>query len=234
VAPTALFLVNDHIATEALLGEAFTEFGFDVKTFEVVPAASVDQPAIDVSFPDPTGHDVIIPLGARWPAYAPALIDTWVGSEMSMLRDADAAGVPVMGVCFGGQLVAAAHGGSVARATAPEIGWTDVSSDQPTLVPPGPWFQWHFDRWTVPPDAQEIARNSRASQAFRLRRNLALQFHPELDAELLRLWIDDDRDGEAASLGVTAEDLLARTYEVQRDAAARVRRLVRGFLDVMA
>jgi GMP synthase-like glutamine amidotransferase len=230
VAPKVLFLVNDHVSTAGLLGEVFAESGFDIQTFEVVPAARADRPAMDVCFPDPTAYDVIIPLGARWHVYDRALIDTWVGAEMSMLRAADAAGVPVLGVCFGGQLVAAAHGGSVAPSTAPEIGWSEITTDEPALVPAGTWFQWHVDRWTLPPGAREIARTDRASQAFRLRRNLAVQFHPELDLTLLRLWIDDDRDGEVASLGVSADDLLARTGQLQQDAEHRVRLLVGGFL----
>src|SRR5262249_54894036 len=88
VAPNVLFIYNEHLATEALLGDAFTDCGFDVETFEVVPADRVDSPAVDVAFPDPTGYDVIVPLGARWPVYDDALRRTWVGAEEQMLRDA--------------------------------------------------------------------------------------------------------------------------------------------------
>ena len=88
MAPQVLFIYNEHLATEGLLGEAFTECGYDVATFEVVPAERVDDPAGDVTFPDPTGYDVIVPLGARWPVYDEALRQTWVGAEMQMVRDA--------------------------------------------------------------------------------------------------------------------------------------------------
>ncbi|WP_412457973.1 type 1 glutamine amidotransferase [Mycolicibacterium mucogenicum] len=100
---------------------------------------------------------------------------------MAQLRQADEEGVPVLGVCFGGQLLAYTHGGEVVPSQAPEIGWYGLTSDRPDLVPEGPWYQWHFDRWTMPPTAVGIARNANASQAFQLRRNLAVQFHPELD-----------------------------------------------------
>ena len=73
MAPQVLFIYNEHIATEGLLGEAFTECGFDIATFEVVPAERVHDPAGDVTFPDPTDYDVIVPLGARWPVYDDAL-----------------------------------------------------------------------------------------------------------------------------------------------------------------
>ena len=115
VAPKVLFIYNEHLATEALLGEAFAEQGFDIDTFEVVPAERVDDPALDVTFPDPAGYDVIVPLGARWPVYDDALRRTWVGSEAQLVRDAADAGVPLLGVCFGGQLLAQAFGGSVQR-----------------------------------------------------------------------------------------------------------------------
>lgn len=230
MAPKVLFLYNEHLATEALLGEAFTDQGFDIDVFEVVPAARVDDPAVDVTFPDAAGYDVIVPLGARWPVYDDALRQTWVGEETQLVRDAADAGVALLGVCFGGQLLAQAFGGSVERSTDPEIGWYDVTSEQPDLIPGGPWFQWHFDRWTLPPGATEIARTANASQAFVLGRALALQFHPEVDAELLELWLATDRDGEVASVGRTHDELRSRTTELADSAASRVRDLVRGFV----
>lgn len=234
VAPKVLFLVNEHLATEALLGESFTESGFDVDTFEVVPAGRIDSPALDVTFPDPAGYDVIVPLGARWPVYDEALQRTWVAAETKLVRDAADAGVALLGVCFGGQLLAHAFGGSVARSTDPEIGWHHVDTDDADLVPGGPWFQWHFDRWTLPPGATEVARTANASQAFVLGRALALQFHPEIDLKLLDLWLDGDRDGEVVGAGLSHDELRERTIELADDAATRVRALVRGFVTRVA
>lgn len=230
VTSKVLFIRNEHLATEALLGEAFADQGFDVDTFAVVPAARVDTPAGDVTFPDPTGYDVIVPLGARWPVYDEALRRTWVSAEMAMLRDAVDAGVAVLGVCFGGQLLAQAFGGTVTRSPAPEIGWYDVDTAHPDLIPGGRWFQWHFDRWTLPPGATELARTNDASQAFVLGRALALQFRPEIDHELLELWLADDRDGEVVGFGLSHDELRSATRAFGDDAAARVRQLVHGFV----
>ena len=230
VAPKVLFLRNEHLATEAMLGEAFADQGFDVEVFDVVPAQLIDEPLVDVTFPDPTGYDVIVPLGARWPVYDDALRGSWVGAEMQLVRDATDAGVALLGVCFGGQLLAQAFGGTVARSIDPEIGWYDVTSDKPDLIPGGPWFQWHFDRWTLPPGATEIARTADTSQAFVLGRALALQFHPEVDANLLDLWLADDRDGEVTAFGLTHDELRSRTTELAESASARVRELVSGFV----
>ncbi|MCV7280965.1 type 1 glutamine amidotransferase [Mycolicibacterium flavescens] len=226
-----LFIYNDHVATEALLGEAFLAHGFDVDTFEVVPAARGTHAAGDVEFPDPTGYDVIVPLGARWAVYDPALLDTWVTAEAAMLRDAAAAGVALLGVCFGGQLLAHAFGGSVTRAPVPEIGWYDVDSTDHELIPPGRWFQWHADRWTLPPGAVEVARTAGASQAFLLGRTLGLQFHPEVDRPLLETWLADD-DGELAAFGITSDELRSQTTTFVD--TAKVQRLVEAFVTRVA
>jgi GMP synthase-like glutamine amidotransferase len=234
VARKVLFLINEHMATEALLGDAFAEHGFDVETFVVVPPERIDDPAGEVTFPDPRDYDVIVPLGARWPVYDEALRDTWLGTEMQLMRDAADAGIALLGICFGGQLLAQTFGGSVARSPRPEIGWYDVLSDRPEIVPGGPWFQWHFDRWTLPPGATELARTPNASQAFVLGRTLALQFHPEVDADLLKAWLADDRDGDTAAAGLTHDELLTRTAELTDDISVRIRGLVRGFLTHVA
>jgi GMP synthase-like glutamine amidotransferase len=231
VTPKVLFLRNDSTATEAMLADVFTECGFDIDAFDVVAPDREDEPAGDVTFPDPTDYDVIVPLGARWAVYDEALVNSWVGAEMAMVRRAGESGVGVLGVCFGGQLIAQALGGSVSRSPAPEVGWYDVASDDEGLVPAGRWFQWHFDRWTLPPGATEIARTPGASQAFVLGTALALQFHPELDSELLEVWLAHDRDGSVTEIGSTHHELRSETKEFTEDAAARLRILVRGFLN---
>ncbi|MGI9126013.1 MAG: type 1 glutamine amidotransferase [Mycobacterium sp.] len=233
MARKVLFLHNDPSAPEALLGEAFAESGFDISTFAVVPADRADDPVIEVSFPDPLEYDVIVPLGACWAAYDERL--PWIGAEMAMLRTALDAGAGVLGVCFGGQLLARALGGTVVRSPHPEFGWHEVHSDRTDLVPPGPWFQWHFDRLTPPPGAVEVARNDRATQAFVRGRAMGLQFHPEVDAELVERWIAEDAGvGDMDRLGVQPQRLRAHTAAVAADAADRLRLLVAGFVSLLA
>lgn len=234
VAPRVLFLRNEHMATEALLGDAFADHGYDIDTFEVVPAERAHDPAGDVMFPDPAGYDVIVPLGATWPVYDEALLRTWVTDEMQLLRDAAAAGTALLGVCFGGQLLAQTFGGTVTRSSRPEIGWHDVASDRPDIVPAGPWFQWHFDSWTLPPGATEIARTAAASQAFVLGRTLGLQFHPEVDADLLKAWLGADRTDDVGTAGLTHDEIITRTNELAAETRSRIRGLLHGFLTRVA
>ena len=231
-----LFLYNDPTAPAALLGDAFAENGFDIDTFEVVPASRAGDPVFDVTFPDASGYDVVVPLGARWAVYDERLSGSWVADEIDLVRGALAAGAGVLGVCFGGQLLAHALGGEVSRSPHPEIGWYEVHSDHPTVVPHGPWFQWHFDRFSLPPGAVEVARNLGATQAFALGRALGLQFHPEVDHRLVDAWIDDDLasgDGGIAELGLDADAIRDRTAVEFDDAARRLRLLVRGFLTML-
>ena len=136
-----------------------------------------------------------------------------------MVRTAVATGVGVLGVCFGGQLVAHALGGTVVRSPDPEIGWCEVRSSDPSLVPDGPWFQWHFDRFTLPPGAIEVARNDCATQAFVKGTAMGLQFHPEVDADLQERWITEDPDGDIARLGLLPGDVRASSAAELDDAA---------------
>lgn len=224
----ALFIRNDPTAPEALIGEVFTESGFEISTFDVLPQDRPDDPRVQVRFPEPGRYDVIVSLGARWAAYDDSV--PWIAAEMDLLRGALDAGAGVLGVCFGGQLLARALGGTVSRAPQPEIGWHEVDSRDPGLVPGGPWFQWHFDRFTAPPGAREVARNARATQAFSHGRALGLQFHPEVDAALVDQWISEDSGNDIVRLGMHPEELRARTAIEVDDAVRRLRLLVGGFL----
>ena len=183
----------------------------DIDTFEVVPAERVHAPAGDVTFPDPTGYDVIVPLGARWPVYDEALRQTWVGAEMQMLRDAADAGVPTLGVCFGGQLLAQAFGGSrrAIVASRRSAGTTSTATTR-TWCPAGRGSSGTSTGGRCRPGPLEIARTANASQAFVLGRHVALQFHPELDRDLLESWLADDRTVTSRALACTHDELTSR------------------------
>ena len=140
----------------------------------------------------------------------------------------------MLGLCFGGQLLAAAHGGRVVRSSVPEVGWHVVHSDEPELLSPGPWFQWHFDRWQTPPTAREIARNGAASQAFIYGRNLALQFHPELDPAMLAGWLDNGGASSLSEKGYDVAAIVAQTRTESPAARMRAHHLVDAFLDQVA
>ena len=229
-----MVIEHDHVSPPGAIGERFIQRGYAVVEHVVVGKEYFHIPAVTAAFPSPTDFDAIVAMGAPWSVYADEAVGSWVRPELDLLRTAHAEGVPVLGICFGGQLLASAHGGTVEASDHPELGWTEVSTDDPELVPAGPWFQWHSDRWTVPPSAVEVARNPAASQAFVLGRNLAVQFHPELDAHMLRLWLGNGGAPILAERGVDLEHLISATEALEAHSRARARRLVDAFLDRVA
>lgn len=227
----ALVIQHDHLCVPAVVGERLHERGYDLQVHLVVSVERYDTPDVVTTFPDPTDFDLVVTLGAPWSVYDHGTVGSWVLSELDLLRRADAAAVPVLGICFGGQLLALAHGGSVSRSESPELGWVDVSSDDDDLVPSGSWFAWHYDRWEAPAGSVEVARNTSSPQAFVLRRNLALQFHPEITAAVVEGWIGDAGGRrDLAQLGLDAATLVRQTREVAAENRRRAAVLVDGFL----
>jgi GMP synthase-like glutamine amidotransferase len=230
----ALFLQHDHLSPPGPVAERFAHRGYAIDEARVVAPENFDAPNQPFDFPDPREFDALVVMGAPWGAWDDETIGNWLLPEIEWLREADDLGVPVLGICFGGQLLARAHGGSVARAPRPEIGWTAIWTQEPDLVGPGPWFQWHYDRWQVPSEARELARNSLASQAFVLRRNLAVQFHPELTAAGLQGWLENGGRAGVVADGQDPDVLYQHTLAEGEDAARRAHDLVDAFLDQVA
>ena len=142
---------------------------------------------------DPAAYGWIATLGSEHTPGAEGAPD-WVDAEIDFLRRALELDVPVLGLCFGGQALAVAAGGSVAPSDPPEIGWYEVATSDPALVPPGPWLHYHYDQLTPPPNADVIARAGSGPAAFALGRSLGLQFHPESTAEIGAGWARMDAD----------------------------------------
>lgn len=140
------------------------------------------------AFPSVGELDLIIILGSAAGAYDDSI--GWVRRELELLEGALAAETPVLGICFGGQLLARALGGSVIPGDTVEVGWHLVETADPELVPEGPWLEVHSDEFTVPPGAREIARNRRGVQAFVADRAAGVQFHPEADPGILDFWLE--------------------------------------------
>lgn len=122
--------------------------------------------------------------------------EPWLAQEMALLRDAHGAGVPVVGLCLGAQLLAQALGGDVQKSPTPELGWFDVrlspiGREDPVLAGV-PWtskqFCWHFDQVvTPPPEARILASSERCKvQAYSVGlTSYAFQFHFEWDRAIV-------------------------------------------------
>jgi GMP synthase-like glutamine amidotransferase len=227
----ALVVLHDHASSGGFVGERLRQRGFAVDELVVVPPERFGDPGVACEFPDPAGYDLLVSAGAPWSVYDDR-IASWVEPELAWLAAAVHADIPVLAICFGAQALATALGGETTRAARPEVGWFDIRSDAPELIPAGPWMQWHYDRFAVPPGATELARNEVCPQAFRYGRALGVQFHPELTAAGLDVWLDNGGTEEARAVGVDPDGL--RRDTAARAGAARPRALVDAFLSRIA
>ncbi|MGU3436656.1 type 1 glutamine amidotransferase [Actinomycetes bacterium M1A6_2h] len=220
-----VFHERDHglgVRNIGTIAPVLRERGYEVEavTFETGGSA----PSLD-------GVDVLVLMGSPDAAYDDTL--PWLGAEIEFVEQAVAQHVPTLGVCFGGQLLSRALGGSVRRAVEEEIGFVTVESDDPDLIAPGPWMQFHYDTFTVPPGATSIARTSAAEQAFVHGKHLGIQFHPEIDADVFDSWATGwERRGEREQVEaeVNVPALFADVAAREADSKIACGRLVDAFL----
>jgi len=196
-------------------------------------AADVDELRIDIEDRevDPTEYDLIVSLGSEFAAYDDSR--PFVPREVRLMRRAVDADVPVLGLCFGGQLLARVLGGEVFRGSDSEIGWLPVRSRDPELVPEGPWFQWHFDTFTAPPGSSLIAESDVGPQAFVAGRSLGVQFHPEVTPEIMEDWVRVYRH-ELDAEGVDPDALLEETKQRAQESRRTSWQLLERYLDRIA
>ena len=223
----ALFIEHDHLSPLGHVGDAISDLGYDIDEFVVVKEEHFTNPIVDVAFPDQTKYDVVIYLGAPWSVYDDSL--PWVKTEIEMIQSSQSIDQPILGICFGGQLLAKANGAAVRASLAKEIGWHYVTSIDEAIIASGPYFQWHGDCFEIPLSATELAYNGAANQAFSIGRSLALQFHPEVELEALTKWVDNGGRAEAESEGIDLELVVAQTVITLEESRSRSHELIRNF-----
>lgn len=131
----------------------------------------------------------------------------WIPQVLSLIRQAAALNIPVLGHCLGGQLMAKALGAQVTRNPIKEIGWgrverTDTPEARDWLGDLAAFeaFHWHGETFSIPPGATRILGNGNcANQAFVLGPHLAMQCHVEMTDAMIREWCAVGADEIAAS-----------------------------------
>ena len=122
----------------------------------------------------------------------PFLVDlkTW-------LKKAVDAGLPLLGICLGGQLLAEVAGGKVHSDRCGEQGLQTLSLTEAGekdrlfsgISSPFTVFEWHHDSFEIPAGALLLASSSVCpGQAFRFGNAYGLQFHPEVNAAIVDEW----------------------------------------------
>jgi len=226
----ALVIENSANDPVSRLGEWLTDAGL---ALDVVRAYD-GQPLPE----DVDGHSALIVMGGHMSAYNAS--EPWISPVKSLLRAAVGGGVPVLGVCLGGQLLADALGGFVEPSpNGPERGASLVAKRDAALSDPlfGPLpmipdvIQWHYDAITeLPPGATLLAASPRCeNQAFRVGdRAWGTQFHIEATSETVRGWASRDGADDLEQLVAGAESVQADIERVWRPVAARFVDVVRS------
>lgn len=121
----------------------------------------------------------------------------WIPPLLTLIRQAVAADVPVIGHCLGGQMLAKALGGEISDNPIAEIGWgeveiasTAVANDWFGGVAKFDSFHWHFQTFSIPPAASRVMHSAYCNnQAFVVNdRHIGFQCHIEMTAPMINTW----------------------------------------------
>ena len=214
-------LVLQHLERErpGLFVQVAEERGFSICTFRL---------DLGDSFPELRNGDLLVvlggPMGIRDIGNATF---PWLVEEVALIKKALNQGIGIIGVCLGAQLLAYAAGGDIevlqdeeSHQPLAEIGWENVfpylfeDSNNLTLLPsnPFPVLHWHGDRILLPDSAKLIASSRRCKEQLFSIGSLAygIQFHIEIDDEMVKTWISEDEKFISSVLGSNGQSILKK------------------------
>lgn len=152
-------------------------------------------------------------------------------------------GMPILGFCLGGQLLARALGAKVTRNPQPELGWyelqltEEVPEEKRGVLKGFPSrfkvFQWHGDTFQLPAGADHLASSALCrNQAFAWGNQVfGLQFHLEVTAEMIAEWLEDE--DTVRDWGFQAQDVFRDTRHNLGNAIKLGERLFENFQTIL-
>jgi GMP synthase (glutamine-hydrolysing) len=230
--PVVLVVEHDAECPPALFGDWLAEAGC---------ALDVRRPyAADGSeLPDLTAYDGLLILGGPMGSEDDAT-HAWLGPVKELVREARGSGLPTLGICLGHQLIASALGGRVERNPRGQqvglldIGWTAAADADPLMGPlatPRRGVQWNDDVVTALPDDATLLAETAYGEVQAVRYAPAMwgvQLHPEVDADGLKPWAEEDR-GSHETRGLDTDALLQEINAARAELDAAWRPLAQGF-----
>ncbi|MBI5582528.1 MAG: gamma-glutamyl-gamma-aminobutyrate hydrolase family protein [Deltaproteobacteria bacterium] len=234
--PSALILQHTAQERGGLFEVLIEEQGWQTEILRLFDGAEL--PA------SPEGFDLILSLGGPMSANQERAYP-FLKKEAAFLHQALKMGQPVLGICLGAQLMAKALGARVYPGPHKEIGWywlnqTPAGRADPLFSRLDPCFlvfQWHGETFDLPPGAACLAGNrAYPHQAFRFGlRAYGLQFHLELDLDLLQSWLSawEAEISEARPQPITAPDILRDGAIYLERLQDQARRWLSGYLSLI-
>ena len=151
----------------------------------------------DAVAPTSAGASGLVFLGADYSVNDPF---PWIGNELALIENAVESNVPVLGHCFGAQLISKALGGTVTVMPSQEIGWYKAEvTDTPAArewfggsLPDTSVLYWHKEAFSLPAGATSLMGTAFLSdQAFALGENIvATGAHLEVTPGIVRGWVN--------------------------------------------
>lgn len=230
--PTALVIAHEPDGPGSQVTVRLEQRGFAVHNHVVTD--EMDVPNVANPFPDFAEFDLVVLMGSVRSLTRKNEIDSWIHDELDRIRKQHAADKPMLGICFGGQLLADALGGNVEEAPVTELGWYEIDVDDMCPIQAGPWMQWHHDRFESPPGSTVLARTSAAEQMFRIGTTVGTQFHPEVDVPHIEGWLTNVDAEYLGTYDQTAEAVLDATKENEAHNIIQCHEFVDWFLDQVA
>ncbi|EMA42992.1 GMP synthase [Halococcus morrhuae DSM 1307] len=137
--------------------------------------------AVREELPETFAFDAAVVTGSRASVYWD---EPWIDALVEWVDEATDRDMPLLGVCFGHQVLAEALGGTVEDMGEYEIGYREVEGDGLLFDDTVTAFTTHSDAVTeLPPGAERTAENDYGIHGFRAGNAFGVQFHPEYDME---------------------------------------------------
>ncbi|HBU70509.1 MAG TPA: GMP synthase [Elusimicrobia bacterium] len=224
-----LVIKNIKIEGPGMIESFFASRGYIIKTVELGEGEKLPENLL--------GINAVFIMGGPMNVYETEKYG-FLSEEGYFITEAVRAGLPVMGICLGAQLMAKAFGAKVSKAAEKEIGWHKISLSAAGETDPLfnglgrelEVFQWHGDKFEVPEGGVLLGSSPVCGQAFRLgKKAYALQFHIEVTSEIINCWLKDTAETTKEKAAAIEKDT-GRLFEGYKDRADKI---FLNFLDIM-